>query len=96
MQLENVSTVSDIKKRYLKQTDSDKAIRLLDQSYFLLPLLGSRFPLDAAIGMNGRVWVNSKEPRHVIAAVRCIERVDPEGENLGEKSVNLFLDELDI
>jgi len=32
--------------------------------------------------MNGRVWVKSKEPKHVIATVRCIERVDPEGENL--------------
>jgi len=46
--------------------------------------------------MNGRVWINSKEPRHVIAAVRCIERVDPEGENLDEKLVNVFLDTLDI
>ena len=46
--------------------------------------------------MNGRVWVGSKEPRHVIAAVRCIERVDPEGGNLDEKSVNEFLDTLDI
>jgi len=57
--------------------------------------------------MNGRVWINSKESRHVIAAVRCIgrvdpegedldEKVDPEGEDLDEKSVNVFLDTLDI
>ncbi|KAF9651331.1 hypothetical protein BDM02DRAFT_3139280 [Thelephora ganbajun] len=70
--------------------------QLLDPKHFLLPLLGSKFPLDAAIGMNGRVWVNSKELRHVIAAVRCIERVDPEGENLDEKLVNAFLDTFDI
>ena len=40
--------------------------------------------------------MNSKESRHVIAAVRCIERVDPEGGNLDEKSVSAFLDTLDI
>jgi len=46
--------------------------------------------------MNGRVWIKSVEPKHVIAAVRCIERVDPEGENLDAKSVSAFLDTLDI
>jgi len=46
--------------------------------------------------MNGRVWIKSKELRHVIAAVRCIRQVDPEGENLDEKSVKAFLDTLDI
>jgi len=55
--------------------------QFLDSNHFLLRLLGSKFPLDVAIGMNGRVWVRSKEPKHVIVAVRCIERVDPEGEN---------------
>lgn len=89
-------TVSDIEKRYLKQTDPNTARRLLEPSHFLLPLLGSKFPLDVAMGMNGRVWINSKEPRHVIAAVRCIEQVDPEGENLDEKSVSVFLGTLDI
>jgi len=71
-------------------------LRLLDSKHFLLPLLGSKFPLDAATGMNGRVWVGSRELRHVVAAVRCIERVDPEGMNLDEKSVKGFLDTLDI
>jgi len=42
------------------------------------------------------MWIKSVEPKHVIAAVRCIERVDPEGENLDAKSVNAFLDTLDI
>ena len=42
------------------------------------------------------MWVKSKEPKHVIAAVRCIERVDPEGEDLDEKSITAFLDTLDI
>jgi len=96
VQLKNVSTVSDIEKQYLKQTDSDKVFRLLDSSYFLLPLLGSKFPLDVAIGMNGRVWINSEEPKHVIVAVRCIERADPEGGSLDEKSVSVFLDTLDV
>jgi len=83
MQLENVPTVSNTKKTILVTNGFRQDIhRLLDSKHFLLPLLGSKFPLDAAIGTNGRVWIKSKELKHVIAAVRCIEQVDPEGENL--------------
>ncbi|KAJ3557130.1 hypothetical protein NM688_g1635 [Phlebia brevispora] len=69
---------------------------LLDPNYFLLPFLGSKFPLDAAIGVNGRVWLNSQDPRHVIAAARCIEKLDPAGENVGEEGLKHFLATLDI
>ena len=53
--------------------------RLLDPSFYLLPLLGSKFPLETAIGMNGRVWINTDSPKNTIIAVRCIEFADPDG-----------------
>jgi exosome complex component RRP40 len=56
---------------------------LLDSTHFLLPLLGARFPLEAAVGVNGRVWVNAKDTREVIGIARCIEAVDPDGDGGG-------------
>ena len=71
-------------------------LRLLDANHFLLPVLGSRFPLDAAIGVNGRVWISTKEPKHTIAVVRCIEAVDPDGGGMDEAAVKKFLGTIDI
>ena len=59
-------------------------------------MLGSRFPLDAAIGVNGRVWISTKEPKHTIAVVRCIEAVDPDGGGMDEAAVKKFLNTLDV
>ncbi|KAL9711160.1 exosome non-catalytic core subunit rrp40 [Leucoagaricus gongylophorus] len=69
---------------------------LLDANHFLLPLLGGKFPLDAAVGMNGRIWVSAKEPKQVIAMARCIEAVDPDGGNMDLKGVKAFLDTMDV
>jgi len=69
---------------------------LLDPTHFLLPMLGSRFPLETATGLNGRIWINTQEPRHIIAASRCIEAVDPEGGGMDEGNVKKFLGTLDI
>ena len=70
--------------------------RLLDPQHFLFPSLGSRFPLESAVGMNGRVWVSAKDPRQVIAIVRCIEAVDPDGGGMDEAAVKKFLNALDL
>lgn len=70
--------------------------RLLDPSHFLLPLLGSIFQLETAVGMNGRVWVNTKSPRHTIAVVRCIEAVDPDGGGKDEPGIKKLLGSMDI
>ena len=70
--------------------------RLLDSEHFLLPLLGKRFPLDGATGLNGRIWINAKETRHIIAASRCIEAVDPDGGGMDEAAVKKLLQTLDI
>ncbi len=70
--------------------------RLLDPQHFLLPFLGSRFPLESAAGTNGRVWITTKEPRQVIAIARCIEAVDPDGGGMDESAVKKFLSTLDV
>jgi exosome complex component RRP40 len=64
---------------HARASTSNVRARLLDPAHFLLPLLGSRFPLEVAIGINGRVWCKTPEVRKTIAVVRCIEAVDEQG-----------------
>lgn len=71
---------------------------LLDPRYFLLPLLGSKFPLEVAIGVNGRVWIKTPEIKQTIAVARCIEAVDPAGADGGmdRSQLETFLQSMDI
>ncbi|KAF6757594.1 exosome complex exonuclease RRP40 [Ephemerocybe angulata] len=69
---------------------------LLDSKHFLLPLLGGKFPLESAIGMNGRVWISAKEPRQIIAIARCIEAADPDGGGLDADGVRALLETLEV
>ncbi|KAI5123122.1 hypothetical protein M0805_001477 [Coniferiporia weirii] len=69
---------------------------LLDPKYFLLPLLGSMFTLDTAVGMNGRVWVNTGSPKHTIAIARCIEAADPDGGGKDEVAIKKLLGTFDL
>ncbi|EGN98290.1 hypothetical protein SERLA73DRAFT_91563 [Serpula lacrymans var. lacrymans S7.3] len=69
---------------------------LLDPKHFLLPLLGARFPLEAAVGVNGKVWISTKDPRQTIAVLRCIKAVDPDGGGMGESVIKIFLGTLEI
>ncbi|KAJ7025339.1 exosome complex exonuclease RRP40 [Mycena alexandri] len=61
--------------------------QLLDSKHFLLPMLGARFPLQTAIGVNGRVWVSAKDVRGVIGIARCIETVDPDSDGMDEGGI---------
>jgi len=56
--------------------EPDDVCSLLDPKHFLLPFLGSRFPLEAAVGMNGRIWISAKEVKQTVAVIRCIEAVE--------------------
>jgi exosome complex component RRP40 len=75
---------------------SRRVYSLLDPSYFLLPLLGSRFPLDSAVGTNGRVWISAKEVKQTIAAARCIEAADPDGGRMDQNTIKKFIGTLDL
>ncbi|KAG8860898.1 exosome non-catalytic core subunit rrp40 [Tulasnella sp. 330] len=68
--------------------------RLFDPKYFLLPTLGTAFPIEVVIGTNGRVWVRTTDPRRTIAAARCIEAVDTL--SYDERQVKSFLNTLDL
>jgi len=86
----------ELKDGFVLQCSLQMSRLLLDPKDFLLPLLGSRFPLEAAVGMNGKVWVSTKETKHTITIVRCIEAVDPDGGGMDETNVKKFLSKLDI
>lgn len=69
---------------------------LLDPNHYLLPFLGARFPFEAAVGMNGRVWVNAKEIKQTIVLIRCIEAADPDGGGLAQQGVKDFFNTLEF
>jgi len=48
------------------------ARQLLDEKCFVLRCLGRHFPFELAIGMNGRVWINSTSPTHTILISNAI------------------------
>ena len=76
--------------------EPDDVCSLLDPKHFLLPFLGSRFPLEAAVGMNGRIWISAKEIKQTIAVVRCIEAVDPDGGGMDEGGIRKLFSRIEI
>ncbi|EEB90540.1 hypothetical protein MPER_11234 [Moniliophthora perniciosa FA553] len=85
----------ELKGGFLVRCSMRMCRQLLDSNHFLLPLLGAMFPLEVAIGLNGRVWVNSKEAKQIIAIVRAIEAADPDGGGLDEDGVKALLAGMD-
>ncbi|CEG70906.1 hypothetical protein RMATCC62417_06723 [Rhizopus microsporus] len=47
--------------------------RLLNPNTPMLTLLGEHFPFEIAVGMNGRVWINSEEPKVTILIANAIQ-----------------------
>ncbi|KAK7056902.1 exosome non-catalytic core subunit rrp40 [Paramarasmius palmivorus] len=85
----------ELKNGFLVRCSMRMCRQLLDSNHFLLPLLGTLFPLEVAIGLNGRVWVNSKEAKQIIAISRAIEAADPDGGGLDESGVKALLEGMD-
>lgn len=96
MQFKNGSRVSQVIYFLVAHCNCPFWCSLLDPKHFLLPLLGGRFPLEAAVGVNGRVWVSAKEIKQTIAIARCIEAADPDGGGLDVTGVRDFLNALDV
>ncbi|KAJ3123455.1 exosome non-catalytic core subunit rrp40 [Nowakowskiella sp. JEL0407] len=70
--------------------------RLLDPKNPLLVELGAMIPFEVAVGMNGRVWVNSGTPKNTILVYNAIlkwEFVDPRET---KKFLKKFLSEYNI
>ncbi|KAJ3972957.1 hypothetical protein EV361DRAFT_867277 [Lentinula raphanica] len=68
--------------------------QLLDPKHFLLPLLGSLFPLEIAVGLNGRIWINSQDAKRIIAIAQVIEAADPDAQGMGESDIRTLLEDL--
>ncbi|KAI9464938.1 exosome complex exonuclease RRP40 [Lactarius psammicola] len=86
----------ELKGGFLVRCSLKMSRNLMDPNYFLLPLLGSRFPLDTAVGMNGRVWISAKEVKQTIATTRCIEAADPDGGGMDQTAIKKFIGTLDL
>ncbi|KAG8930115.1 exosome non-catalytic core subunit rrp40 [Tulasnella sp. 418] len=84
----------ELKGGFLTKCSLGLCRRLFDPTYFLLPTLGSKFPMEVVIGVNGRVWVKTPELRHTIAIARCIEAVDEQ--QLDQEKTKRFLNSLDV
>ena len=52
--------------------------------------------LETAIGMNGRVWIDTKNPKHTIAVARCIGAADPDGGGMDEVGVKKLISGIDL
>lgn len=69
-------------------------LRLFDQSYFLLPTLGSKFQMEIVLGLNGRIWIKTAEPKATIAIARCIDAVDTL--SYGQEEVEALINTMDL
>ncbi|KAH9969792.1 exosome complex exonuclease RRP40 [Russula dissimulans] len=86
----------ELKGGFLVRCSLKMCRNLLDPNHFFLPLLGSRFHLDTAIGTNGRVWISAKEVKQTIAVARCIEAADPDGGGMDQRGIEKFIRTLEI
>ncbi|EJC98493.1 uncharacterized protein FOMMEDRAFT_149221 [Fomitiporia mediterranea MF3/22] len=86
----------ELKGGFLVRCSLGMCRSLLDPKYFLLPLLGSMFPLETAVGMNGRVWINTKSPKHTVAVARCIEAADPDGGGMDVDEIKKLIGTFDL
>ncbi|KIY45189.1 hypothetical protein FISHEDRAFT_49792 [Fistulina hepatica ATCC 64428] len=86
----------ELKQGFLVKCSLRMARLLMSPDHFLLPFLGSLFPLEAAVGMNGRVWISASSPKQIIAMKRCIEGADPDGGGVSESDLKQFVHSLDL
>jgi exosome complex component RRP40 len=74
----------------------NEVTRLLDPNFYLLPLLGSRFPLEVIVGVNGKVWFKCADVWQTAALARCLEAADPLGGAMSQEDVVKLLGSMDI
>ncbi|KAG0175329.1 exosome non-catalytic core subunit rrp40 [Apophysomyces sp. BC1034] len=66
--------------------------KLLDPSTPILSLLGEQFPYEMAVGMNGRVWVNSNNHKDTILISNAIQNSEYLSEDECRTMVESLLD----
>ncbi|KAG0205807.1 Exosome component 3 [Mortierella sp. GBA30] len=63
----------ELKSGFVSQISLGLARRLLDPKTLVLRLLGQHIPFETAVGMNGKVWVNSASAKHTILICNAIK-----------------------
>ncbi|KAG0361455.1 hypothetical protein BC939DRAFT_508823 [Gamsiella multidivaricata] len=63
----------ELKSGFVIKTSLGLARRLLDPKTLVLRLLGQHIPFETAIGMNGKIWINSASPKHTILVCNAIK-----------------------
>ncbi|GJJ78165.1 exosome complex component RRP40 [Entomortierella parvispora] len=63
----------DLKGGFVFKTSLGLARRLLDPKTLILRILGQHIPFETAVGMNGKVWINSANAKHTILICNAIK-----------------------
>ncbi|XP_065069498.1 putative exosome complex component rrp40 [Rhopilema esculentum] len=66
------------------------ARKLLRPDHIVLALLGRHFPFEVTVGLNGRIWINSKGILNTIAVANAITN----SEFLGDKEIKTMVDKI--
>eukprot|EP00301_Raphidiophrys_heterophryoidea_P018598 c3598_g1_i1.p1 GENE.c3598_g1_i1~~c3598_g1_i1.p1 ORF type:complete len:117 (-),score=16.01 c3598_g1_i1:94-444(-) len=63
----------ELKEGYMFSCDQELANMLLHPQCSVVQVLGTHFPFEVTVGVNGRVWVKSSKPRTTIIASRIMQ-----------------------
>ncbi|KAK3820228.1 MAG: hypothetical protein J3Q66DRAFT_281683 [Benniella sp.] len=80
----------DLKNGFVIKTSLGLARRLSNPKTLILRLLGQQVAYETAIGMNGRVWINSPSPKYTIMICNAIKN----SEFLSESDCNLMVNNM--
>ncbi|KAF9182974.1 Exosome component 3 [Haplosporangium sp. Z 11] len=84
----------ELKFGFVIKTSLGLARRLLDPKSLILRLLGKHIPFETAIGMNGKVWVNSGSTKHTILICNAIRNSEYLNEHECMQMVKSLIDKL--
>ncbi|KXS20375.1 hypothetical protein M427DRAFT_94422 [Gonapodya prolifera JEL478] len=66
----------ELKGGFMIKCSLGMARNLLLPKFPLLPTLGTRFPFETAVGVNGRVWISAATEPRIAAVARCVVLAD--------------------
>ncbi|KAG8952876.1 exosome non-catalytic core subunit rrp40 [Tulasnella sp. 424] len=84
----------ELKGGFITQCSLRLCRRLFDPSYFLIPTLGAKFQMEIVLGLNGRIWIKSADPKTTVAIARCIDAVDTL--SYGKEEVESLFNTMDL
>lgn len=82
----------ELKGGYCFKTSIKLANELMDEECLVLLCLANYVPFEIAVGMNGRIWVNSKQPLHTILICNSILNSEHMNEDMTIAMVRTLFD----